>query len=157
VEFHHDDDKSFRSHVGEYSRERGWIDTHTGGYNPNSNSIAERRIGMLNQLVRTFLLCATGGFKYYDQLWGRALMHASDVIDWAPFGDSDRISPLSVLAGRGVEAPSRLHFVWSLLLVPSTSREAKEVRTSVSYGCVGWCFEAHSQWACDCADCVVCY
>ena len=62
VEFHHDVDKSFCSHVGEYSRERGWIDTHTGGYNPNNNSIVERRIGMLNQLVRTFRLFATGGF-----------------------------------------------------------------------------------------------
>ena len=62
---------------------------------------------MMNQLVRTFLLCATGGFKYYDQLRGRALMHASGVIDSIPFGD--RISPLSVLAGRGVEASSRRH------------------------------------------------
>ena len=103
AEFHHDDDKSFRSHVGEYARANGWADTHTGGYNPNGNSVAERRIGMLNQSVRTMLLCATGGFKYYDELWGRALVHSSDVIDWTPF--SDRISPLSVLAGRHVDPP----------------------------------------------------
>ena len=66
VEFHHDDDKSFRSHVGDYVRANGWADTHTlaGGYNPNGNSVAERTIGMLNQSVRTILLCATGGFKY---------------------------------------------------------------------------------------------
>ena len=51
AEFHHDDDKSFRSHVGEYARDNGWADTHTGGYNPNGNSVAERRIGMLNQSV----------------------------------------------------------------------------------------------------------
>ena len=58
AEFHHDDDKSFRSHVGEYARDKGWVDTHTGGHNPNDNSIAERRIGMLNQSVnvRTMLL-----------------------------------------------------------------------------------------------------
>ena len=126
VEFHHDDDKSFRSHVGEYARERGWIDTHTGGYNPNSNSVAERRIGMLNQLVRTFLLCATGGFKYYDMLWGRALMHASDVIDWTPFGD--RISPLSVLAGQSVAAPSRRHAfgAYCLYRVPREKRKKFE-------------------------------
>ena len=42
---------------------------------------------MLNQSVRTMLLCATGGFKYYAQLWGRALVHSSDVIDWTPFND----------------------------------------------------------------------
>jgi hypothetical protein len=66
AEFHHDDDKSFRSHVGEYARANGWVDTHTGGYNPNGNSVAERRIGMLNQSVRTMLLCATGGFRYYS-------------------------------------------------------------------------------------------
>ena len=29
AEFHHDDDKSFRSHVGEYARANGWVDTHT--------------------------------------------------------------------------------------------------------------------------------
>ena len=75
--------------------------THTGGYNPTDNSVAERRIGMLNQSVRTILLCATGGFKYYDQLWGRALVHSSGVIDWTHF--SDMISPLSVFAGRHVE------------------------------------------------------
>ena len=51
VEFHHDDDKSFRSHVGEHARANGWDDTHTGGYNPNGNSVAERRIGMLKTSV----------------------------------------------------------------------------------------------------------
>ena len=58
AEFHHDDDtcKSFKSHVGDYARDKSWVDTHTGGYNPNGNSIAERRIGMLNQSVKTMLL-----------------------------------------------------------------------------------------------------
>ena len=107
AEFHHDDDKSFRSHVGEYARSNGWVDTHTGGYNPNGNSVAERRIGMLNQSIRTMLLCAAGGFKYYDQLWGRALVNSSDVIDRTPF--SDRISPLSVLAGKHVAPLDRRH------------------------------------------------
>ena len=126
VEFHHDDDKSFRSHVGEYARANGWADTHTGGYNPNGNSVAERRIGMLNQSVRTMLLCATGGFKYYDQLWGRALVHSSDVIDWTPF--SDRISPLSVLAGRHVDPPDRRHSfgAYCLYRVPREKRKKFE-------------------------------
>ena len=39
VHHHHDDDKSFRGVVGEYVVERGWIDTHTGGYRPNANSV----------------------------------------------------------------------------------------------------------------------
>jgi hypothetical protein len=126
VEFHHDDDKSFRSHVSEYARERGWIDTHTGGYNPNGNSLAERRIGMFNQLVRTYLLCATGGFKYYDQLWGRALVHASNVIDWTPF--KDRISPLSKLAGCAVEPPEHRHSfgAYCLYRVPREKRKKFE-------------------------------
>ena len=29
AEFHHDDDKSFRSHVGDYARDKGWVDIHT--------------------------------------------------------------------------------------------------------------------------------
>ena len=28
VEFHHDDDKSFRSHVGDSARANDWADTH---------------------------------------------------------------------------------------------------------------------------------
>ena len=28
AEFHHDDDKSFRSRVGEYARANDWVDTH---------------------------------------------------------------------------------------------------------------------------------
>ena len=58
---HHDDDKSFRGVVERYIRSRGWRDTHTGGYNPNSNAKAEVRIGLLKQLFRVALLCATGG------------------------------------------------------------------------------------------------
>jgi hypothetical protein len=81
---------------------------------------------MLNQSVRTMLLCATGGFKYYDQLWGRALVHSSDVIDWTPF--SDRISPLSVLAGRHVDPPDRRHSfgAYCLYRVPREKRKKFE-------------------------------
>ena len=55
VEFHHDDDKSFRSHVGEYAHDRGWIDTHTGGYNPNGNSLVTR----IGQPLSAGLVCLT--------------------------------------------------------------------------------------------------
>jgi hypothetical protein len=62
----YDDDKAFRGEVEAYLRERRVLDTHTGGYNPNSNAQSEVRIGMLKQLFRVVLLCATGGHLYYD-------------------------------------------------------------------------------------------
>ena len=40
-------------------------------------------------------------------MWGRALVHASVVIDWTPF--SDRIGPLFVLAGRHIDPPDGGH------------------------------------------------
>ena len=112
--------------MGDYAREKGWRDTHTGGYTPNGNSLAERRIGMFNQLVRVYLLCATGGYKYYDQLWGCALIHASNVIDWFPF--SDRISPLSKLAACAVEPPQHRHpfGAYCLYRVPREKRRKFE-------------------------------
>ena len=70
AQFHHDDDKSYRGNVEKYLLDKGVLNTHTGGYNPNSNAVAERRIGMLQQLFRTVLLYCTGGLLYYEQLWG---------------------------------------------------------------------------------------
>ena len=55
--FHHDDDKSFRGSLEKYAQDSGWKDTHTGGYRPQANSIAESRIGMLNQLFRCMIPC----------------------------------------------------------------------------------------------------
>jgi hypothetical protein len=107
VAFHHDDDKSFRGCVEEYALEKGWVHTHTGGYDPNCNSIVERRIGMLHQLFRVLLLCATGGSVYYEQLWGRGLSYASDIIDSMPW--PDRESPNSFLAGKEVSPPEDRH------------------------------------------------
>ena len=60
VAFHHDDDKAFRGEAEEYLRGMRVLDTHTGGYNPDSNAPSEVRIGMLKQLFRVALLCATG-------------------------------------------------------------------------------------------------
>ena len=81
---------------------------------------------MFNQLVRVYLLCATGGYKYYDQLWGCALIHASNVIDWFPF--SDRISPLSKLAACAVEPPQHKHpfGAYCLYRVPREKRRKFE-------------------------------
>jgi hypothetical protein len=125
IEFHHDDDQSFRGCIAEYAREKGWIDTHTGGYNPNNNSICERRIGMLNQLFRILLLCATGGGTYYEQLWGRGLMYANHIINSMPW--PDRESPNSFLAGKEVPLPKDRHVfgAYCLYYVDSEQKSGK--------------------------------
>jgi len=99
VSIHHDDDKSFRGEVEGYALEKGWVNTHTGGYNPNANSKCERRIGMLQQLFRVVLLVATGGVLYYDQLWDVGLKYCNWIINTQPW--SDRPSPISILSSRG--------------------------------------------------------
>ena len=114
VQFHHDDDTGFRGVVSEYATERGWRDTHTGGYNPNANSLAERRIGMLHQLFRTVLLAATGGHMYDEQLWGRGLVYCSWVLDHCEW--SDRVSPMSYLADAVVDLPSERHVFGAYVL-----------------------------------------
>ena len=107
TEFHHDDDQSFRGCIADYARDRGWKDTHTGGYNPNNNSVCERRIGMLNQLFRVLLLCATGGGVYYEQLWGRGLVYANMIINSMPW--PDREAPDSFLADKDVSVRKNRH------------------------------------------------
>ena len=107
VSFHHDNDQGFRGVVAAYGVEKGWEDTHTGGYDPNANSIVERRIGMLNQVFRVLLLSATGGHTYYESLWGRGLAYANDIINWMPW--PDRKSPNSVLSGKEFTPPDNRH------------------------------------------------
>ena len=94
---HHDDDKAFRGAVEKHVRGRGWLDTHTGGYNPNSNAHAEVRIGMLKQLFRVVLLCGTGGLMYYPQLWDVGLKYCNRVVNRRQW--SDRESPIARLTG----------------------------------------------------------
>ena len=78
---HHHDDKTFRGVVEQHGVDKGWIDTNTGGYRPNANSVVERGIGMLNRVFRCLLLVATGGRIYYEQLWGPGLVHANEMIN----------------------------------------------------------------------------
>jgi hypothetical protein len=102
--FHHDDDKSFRGPVEEYARQKGWLDTHTGGYNPNANAKAEVRIGMLKQRVRVLLLACTGGTLYYEQLWDVAWVFCNRVLNvhQLPARESPiaRLTSLSVPTGK---------------------------------------------------------
>lgn len=87
--FHHDDDKSFRGVVEKYVRERGWVDSNTGGYNPNANAKPEGRIGMLQQLLRVVLLSATGGIMYYDQLWDVGFKYCNMILNTRPWREID--------------------------------------------------------------------
>ena len=120
---HHDDDKSFRGVVERYIRSRGWRDTHTGGYNPNANAKAEVRIGMLKQLFRVALLCATGGQAYYPQLWDVGLKYCNRVINRRKW--SDRESPLSRLTGLPVPKDKHTHSFCSYCLfhIPKPNRD----------------------------------
>ena len=128
--FYHDNDASFRGVVSDYARDKGWVDTHTGGYDPNCNSIVERRIGMLNQLFRIILLCATGGATYYEALWGRGLCYASSIIDSMPW--PDRESPNSFLAGKELEPDSDRHVfgAYCLYYIDQEQRAGKWQPTS---------------------------
>ena len=119
---HHDDDKSFRGVVEEYGVERGWVDTNTGGYRPNANSIVERRIGMLNQVFRCLLLVATGGRLYYEQLWGPGLVHANDIVNERPWPSRD--SPVESLSGRPAAKPRSSH-IFGEYVVYKVSSEQK--------------------------------
>ena len=116
--FHHDDDKSFRGPVEEYARQRGWEDTHTGGYNPNSNAQPEVRIGMLKQLFRVVLLCATGGHMYYGQLWDVGMVYCNMIVNHRKW--TDRESPISQLTGSPAVLPEKVHVFGAYVLCSGT-------------------------------------
>ena len=120
--FHHDDDKSFRGPVEEYARQRGWEDTHTGGYNPNANAKAEVRIGMLKQRVRVLLLACTGGTLYYEQLWDVALVYCNRLLNVNQWPDRD--SPIARLTGMPVPRDKHNHVFgcYCLYHVPRENR-----------------------------------
>ena len=125
VSIHHDDDKSFRGEVEVYAREKGWVNTHTGGYNPNANSKCERRIGMLQQLFRVVLLVATGGVFYYDQLWDVGLKYSNWIINNQPW--PDRPSPNSTLSNFPIRRSKNAHVfgAYCLFHIPKELRDGK--------------------------------
>jgi hypothetical protein len=82
IRLHTDVDKSFRGSVDKLVKARGWLQTDTGGYRARANSVCERRIGMLKQSLRTVLLAATGGYYYYEQLWGPGFEFCNRRINW---------------------------------------------------------------------------
>ena len=84
VRFHSDDDKSFQGAVQEYAKDKAWLQTTTGGYDSNRNSIVERRNGKLAAGHRALLLGATGGRLYYEELWDAAMEHMADLVNHLP-------------------------------------------------------------------------
>ena len=79
VRVHSDNDRSLlEGAVESFLKGRDIRQTHTGGYRPQNNARAERRIRMLNEGFRATLLHATGGVDVYDNLWAQGLIHASD-------------------------------------------------------------------------------
>ena len=120
--FHHDDDKGFRGAVEVYARQQGWLDTHTGGYNPNANAKAEVRIGMLKSRVRVLLLACTGGGLYYEQLWDVALVYANRALNRVKW--PDRESPIARLLGEPAPTDKYNHVFGSYCLhhIPKENR-----------------------------------
>ena len=144
----YDDDKAFRGEVEAYLRERRVLDTHTGGYNPNSNAQSEVRIGMLKQLFRVVLLCATGGHLYYDQLWDVGMVYCNTIINYRKW--TDRESPISQLRGEEVALPDKMHVfgAYCLYTVPKELRGGTFRPKSEMGIWVGLAPHTHSHWVC---------
>ena len=98
-EWHHDNGTEFEGEVYDWVRSRGYRDTNTGGYRPNSNSFSERRIGMLHQVLRTLLLRATNGTMYYEVLWDVGLQWANECINTNLWPNNDT-TPIETLSGK---------------------------------------------------------
>jgi hypothetical protein len=125
AQFHHDDDKSYRGKVEVFLRENSVLDTHTGGYNPNANAVAERRIGMLVEKFRTLLLYCTGGLLYYEQLWDVGLVYACYVLNTTEWVGGE--SPIHKLSGFRHVRESRVHVfgAYCLFHIPKENRKGK--------------------------------
>ena len=98
---HTDDDTSFMGEFGEFLTEEKIKQTNTGGHRPTNNAHSEKRIGLLTCCFRALLLGATGGGRYYDQLWGPGIKHANKMVNQNPW--SDGISPYSRRVGKDYE------------------------------------------------------
>ena len=125
AQFHHDDDKSYRGKVEVFLRENSVLDTHTGGYNPNANAVAERRIGMLVEKFRTLLLYCTGGLLYYEQLWDVGLVYACYILNTTEWVGGE--SPIHKLSGFRHVRESRVHVfgAYCLFHIPKENRGGK--------------------------------
>jgi len=83
VRIHTDDDTSFKGEFKEYMLDEKVDQTDTGGHRPTNNAHAEKRIGLLVYCFRALLYTATGGGRYYDQLWGPGIVHANTMLNYS--------------------------------------------------------------------------
>jgi len=81
VRVHHDCDKSFDGEFKEYLQDDLIEITHTGGYNPQSSGIVERRNRAIKQAFKAVLFYATGWLPYYNALWVPGIKFAMDAIN----------------------------------------------------------------------------
>ena len=79
--------------------------THTGGHRPEANGRVEKRIAHTYS-ARGLLETATGGYKYYEALWGAAILHANFCVNAAPFSDG-RPSPYKQRTGTDCDFASQ--------------------------------------------------
>eukprot|EP00658_Telonema_sp_P-2_P060676 TRINITY_DN49520_c0_g1_i1.p1 TRINITY_DN49520_c0_g1~~TRINITY_DN49520_c0_g1_i1.p1 ORF type:complete len:823 (+),score=126.72 TRINITY_DN49520_c0_g1_i1:1202-3670(+) len=122
VRFHTDVDSSFLGAVERHAIRKGWRVTDTGGYNSQSNSVVERRIGLVKQTARAVLLTATGGVGYLQELWGHSMMFANDCVNRNDWGD--REAPHTQLTGDSYQWGDHEHCFGEYVLwgVPKENR-----------------------------------
>jgi len=106
VRLHSDSDPSFLAELEAYCLKAGIVMTNTGGHRPAANGRVEKRIGLCTYSARGLLETATGGYKYYEALWGAAILYANFCVNAAPFSDG-RPSPHAKRAGRDCDFEQR--------------------------------------------------
>ena len=80
---------------------------------------------MLNSF-RAMLLQATGGQRYYDQLWGNGLVHANKMVNVAPWCDGK--SPYEIRTGKKYEFNNKEDHVFGAKVVYYVPKELREVK-----------------------------
>ena len=98
VRLHSDNDKSFAGELEAELLDAKVRQTNTGGYRPTNNSRTEKRIGLVLYSLRAMLYTATGGGRYYDQLWGPGLKHACRMVNVSEWSDGK--SPYAARVGK---------------------------------------------------------
>ena len=98
VRIHSDQDTSFAGELADELLGTKVKQTHTGGHRPTNNSRTEKRIGLVLYSFRAMLYTATGGGRYYDQLWGPGLVHANKMVNYSTW--SDGTSPYATRVGK---------------------------------------------------------
>ena len=84
----------------EHLKAEGVWPTETEGYDSNGNAIVESRIKQLNRGVKAVLLDATGGRQRYQEIWGDAYEHVSDMVNHTAHGGAQ--TPVEKAGGKSI-------------------------------------------------------